>query len=378
MHEHLFYHFILNQASILSYISAIETAVPAYQYHQNELAAFFQNTAEDITIKRKMNMVAHKSGIQTRYSVLSDFGKQPIDFTFFEKNWDLSPPVSLTKRMEIYKTNALQLSLSAIRKIANFESIKGSITHISTVTCTGLFAPGLDIELIKELQLSPKTQRSSINFMGCNAAIISLNQANSICNSQEDAKVLVVCTELCTIHIQNSFTDDYLLSNSLFSDGSAAAIVSSKPQNFPEYTDLAITSFDSLIIHEGQNDMAWQLSENGFLMSLSAYISNLINGNMSKMLSDLNIQKDKIHFWAIHPGGKKILDDFANVFDLKNNELASAYNVLKNYGNMSSPTILFVLKELIGNDEKKTGGDTIFTAAFGPGLTIETMQLAYV
>ena len=378
MHEHLFYHFILNQASILSYLSAIETAVPVYQYHQNELVAFFQNTAENITIKRKMNMVAHKSGIQTRYSVLSDFGKQPSDFTFFEKNWDLSPPVSLSKRMEIYKTNALQLSLSAIRKIANFESIKSSITHIITVTCTGLFAPGLDIELIQELDLSPKTQRSSINFMGCNAAIIALNQANSICNGQEDAKVLVVCTELCTIHIQNSFTDDYLLSNSLFSDGSAAAIVSSKPQNLPEYTDLSITSFDSLIIHEGQNDMAWQLSENGFLMSLSAYISNLINGNMSKMLSDLNIQKDKIHFWAIHPGGKKILDDFANVFDLKNNELESAYHVLRTYGNMSSPTILFVLKELIGNDEKKKGGDTIFTAAFGPGLTIETMQLAYV
>jgi predicted naringenin-chalcone synthase len=96
------------------------------------------------------------------------------------------------------------------------------------------------------------------------------------------------------------------------------------------------------------------------------------------MLSDLNIQKDKIHFWAIHPGGKKILDDFANVFDLRNNELASAYHVLKNYGNMSSPTILFVLKELVGNDETKRGGDTIFTAAFGPGLTIETMQLAYV
>ena len=378
MHEHLFYYFILNQAFILSYLTAIEIAVPAYQYHQNELAAFFQNTAEDVTIKRKMNMVAAKSGIQTRYSVLADFGKQPSDFTFFEKNWDLSPPVSLTKRMEIYKTNALQLSLSAIRKIANFESIKSSITHIITVTCTGLFAPGLDIELIQALNLNPKTQRSSINFMGCNAAIIALNQANSICNSLPNAKVLIVCTELCTIHIQNSFTDDYLLSNSLFSDGCAAAIVSSKPQNLPEYNDLAITSFNSLIIHEGQNDMAWQLSENGFLMSLSAYISDLINGNISKMLSDLNIQKDKINFWAIHPGGKKILDDFAKVFDLKNNELASAYDVLKNYGNMSSPTILFVLKELIKTNESKTSGDIIFTAAFGPGLTIETMQLAYV
>jgi predicted naringenin-chalcone synthase len=96
------------------------------------------------------------------------------------------------------------------------------------------------------------------------------------------------------------------------------------------------------------------------------------------MLSDLNIQKDKINFWAIHPGGKKILDDFAKVFDLKNNELASAYHVLKNFGNMSSPTILFVLKELIKTNERKTSGDIIFTAAFGPGLTIETMQLAYV
>jgi predicted naringenin-chalcone synthase len=124
--------------------------------------------------------------------------------------------------------------------------------------------------------------------------------------------------------------------------------------------------------------MAWQLSEYGFLMSLSAYISNLINGNISKMLGDLNIQKEKINFWAIHPGGKKILDDFAKVFDFKNNEIESAYHVLKNYGNMSSPTILFVLKELISNNEHKKSGDTIFTSAFGPGLTIETMQLAYV
>jgi predicted naringenin-chalcone synthase len=374
----LFYYFIFNQPFILSYLSAIETAVPQYRYHQNDLAEFFQNTAEDTSIKRKMKMVAHKSGIQTRYSVLADFGNHPSDFTFFEKNWDLSPAVSLTKRMEIYKTNALQLSIASIQKIANFESIKNSITHIITVTCTGLFAPGMDIELIQALNLNPKTQRSSINFMGCNAAIIALNQANSICNSQSDAKVLIVCTELCTIHIQNSFTDDYLLSNSLFSDGSAAAIVSSKPQHLPEYNDLEITSFDSLIIHEGQNDMAWQLSEYGFLMSLSAYISNLINGNISKMLGDLNIQKEKINFWAIHPGGKKILDDFAMVFDFKNNEIESAYHVLKNYGNMSSPTILFVLKELISNNEHKKSGDTIFTAAFGPGLTIETMQLAYV
>jgi predicted naringenin-chalcone synthase len=362
----------------LSYLSAIETAVPTYCYNQNDLATFFQKTTPETTIKRKIKMVAQKSGIQQRYSVLSDFGNLPNDFTFFEKNWELNPQVSLTKRMEIYKTNALQLSVLAIQKIKNFESIKSNITHIITVTCTGLFAPGLDIELIRALNLKPTIQRSSINFMGCNAAIIALNQANSICNSLPNAKVLIVCTELCTIHIQNSFTDDYLLSNSLFSDGSAAAIVSSLPQNSPSYNDLVITSFDSLIIHEGQNDMAWQLSENGFLMSLSAYISNLINGNISKMLSDLNIQKENINFWAIHPGGKKILDDFANVFNFKNNELASAYQVLNNFGNMSSPTILFVLKELIENNQDARSGNTIFTAAFGPGLTIETMQLAYV
>jgi predicted naringenin-chalcone synthase len=124
--------------------------------------------------------------------------------------------------------------------------------------------------------------------------------------------------------------------------------------------------------------MAWQLSEFGFLMSLSAYISNLINGNILKMLGDLGIEKQNINLWAIHPGGKKILDDFEKVMAFENNELASAYEVLNNFGNMSSPTILFVLKQLLENNPTMESGNTIFTAAFGPGLTIETMQLAYV
>jgi predicted naringenin-chalcone synthase len=361
----------------MSYLQNIATAVPEYGYEQQVLTKFYTNSTEDVSVKRKVKILDAKSGTSTRYSVLEDYGLPPEQFSFFPKNQQLLPPPTLSQRMAIFKKEALPLSIKAIRNLPNFEAQKSSITHLITVTCTGLSAPGLDIELLQALSLPPTTHRSSVNFLGCNAAIIALKQADGICRSQPDAKVLVVCTELCTLHFQTIYNQDYLLCNVLFGDGSAAVLLSSQPQDDPACKNAEITHFDSFCIPDSRNEMAWQLSETGFIMNLTSYVGDLIKNNIKKMLDNVGITRESVDHWAVHPGGKKIVDNFGEALGLSATDLAASYQVLKDYGNMSSPTVLFVLKNILDKLVPQTEEQTIFAAAFGPGLTVETMQLRY-
>lgn len=363
----------------MSYLLGIETANPQYCLSQEQLAGFYSNVIDeqDEQAARKIRIVAGKSGIKQRYSVIGDYGRTHDSFTFFPQNRQIEPLPSLTDRMNVYKTEALKLSLEVVNKIKNFDCTKDQITHIITVTCTGMFAPGLDIELMRALQLKPTTHRASINFMGCNAAILAIKQADQICKSDANALVLIVCTELCTIHFQKQYTDNYILSNLLFSDGAAAALVSARKQVLHEdYTPVKINSFQSIIIHEGHHDMAWQLSETGFIMNLTSYVSCLINKNIPEVLKEIGITPDAINHWAIHPGGKKILDDFRTTMNIDATRLSHSYSVLEEYGNMSSPTVLFVLQKLL-NSKQVMNNETIYAAAFGPGLSIESALLQH-
>ena len=360
----------------MSYITAIETAVPENCFSQEILSTFYMNSTDDEINKRKIKIVSAKTGIQSRYSVIKDFEKDIDLIELFDRSQTSEP--GLSERMQVYKKYATELSINAVQKIKDFNNRKNEITHLITVTCTGLFAPGLDIELIRDLDLNPATQRSSINFMGCNAAIIALKSADAICRSQADANVLIVCTELCTIHFQKRFNDDYLLSNLIFGDGAAAVILSSQPNE--EYFDkkIQVNKFDSMILHNGYRDMAWQLSETGFIMNLTSYVPGLIKENILPLLDKIRLSPSSIDYWAIHPGGKKIVDDFASALGLDPSSLTETYDILKNYGNMSSPTVLFVLKKVLEKADQAQLGQKIFAAAFGPGLSIETMQLQYV
>lgn len=361
----------------MSYINAISTSVPEYCFSQEELSDFYIRSTDDILSQRKIKVVAGKSGINARYSVISDYGSSVEDFEFFNKSRDLLPEPSLSQRMDIYQKEALALSLKAVEGLSEYDIDLSKVTHLITVTCTGLFAPGLDIELIRALKLSPSIQRSSVNFMGCNAAILAIKNADMICRSTPHAQVLVVCTELCTIHFQKRFNDDYILSNLLFGDGAAAIVIGSESQTSFGHS-VKIEQFNSMLLHDGYPDMAWQLSETGFVMNLSSYVPTLIKNNIRKMILNAGINPDDIKHWAIHPGGKKILDDFALAFDLDKCSLSSSFKILKDYGNMSSSTILFVLKELFKSIKPEFRNDTILAAAFGPGLSIETMSLRYV
>jgi alpha-pyrone synthase len=164
----------------VSYLLCIETANPEYCHLQSGVTDFYCNSTSDETIRRKIKVIAAKSSIRERYSVIPDFSAVPENFIFFEKNKSLEPAPGLNKRMAVYQREALKLSLQAVKKIEGIDKIKENITHIITVTCTGLFAPGLDIELTKELNLKPTVNRISINFMGCNAAVLALKQAHQI------------------------------------------------------------------------------------------------------------------------------------------------------------------------------------------------------
>lgn len=354
----------------MSFITSIETAVPKYCHQQKDIASFFVNKTDDVTTQRKIKFVSDKSGINTRYSVVNDFSSNS-GFTLFTSNNEIP---SLSQRMAIYQAEALNLALEAVHNNKNFETLKSKITHVITVTCTGVFAPGLDIQLMQALHLSTSVARNSVNFMGCNAAILALKQADAICKAEKHAQVLIVCVELCTIHFQHNNNEDNILSNSLFGDGASALIVSSDKPSANNYPLLKINSFNSIIIEKGFNDMAWQLSSTGFLMNLTSYVSELINGNMNDFLRQISLSKNDIDYWAIHPGGKKIIDDFATTLSLDKHDLEASYEVLQRYGNMSSPTILFVLKQLI--DKKNiTSNKKIFVAAFGPGISLETVLL---
>lgn len=206
---------------------------------------------------RKINIIAKKSGVRKRYSVLKDF-KSDCDTTLLYNRLD----ASVENRMEVYRRFAPDLALESIAQALDTSGVSAhDITHLLTVSCTGMWAPGLDIALVQKLGLSAHTSRSSINFMGCHAAIHGLKQAYYITQSDPNAVVVVVCVELCTLHFQNKVDDDNLRANMLFGDGAAAVIVTSD-----SYRSLAqIDSFASLLVPEGKDDMAWQICSTGDL-----------------------------------------------------------------------------------------------------------------
>jgi predicted naringenin-chalcone synthase len=355
-------------------IIAIGTANPIHCHQQNDIMRFMLDANNPDEKNRKLlPILYHRSGINTRYSVFSDFSLSRGQWDFFSDNYTMP---SIEKRMAFYNQEAVKLSVTAIDNC--LQNIKETnvdiqaITHLITVTCTGLSAPGLDIQLVQALNLSPNIIRTSVNFMGCYAALHAIKIADAFCRADASAKVLVVCTELCTLHFQKSNDIDAILSSTLFADGSAACLISGDNDD----KGLEIKQFYSQIALSGQAEMAWQLSSTGFLMTLSSHVPKLIKQEIRNLLKNslqkLGLTTENITDWAIHPGGKNILEAVETSLELTVDALSESYDVLKNYGNMSSPTILFVLKKMMEDSSKK---GNIFAIAFGPGITMESVIL---
>jgi predicted naringenin-chalcone synthase len=357
----------------LSKIVSIGTAVPAYAHQQQDILAFMRRIyAMNEAGNRKLQFLYHHGGIDTRYSVISDYTRPAREWKFYPATENLEPFPSLEKRMQLYEQHAAALSMAAIRNCLDGKLDPQEITHLITVSCTGMSAPGLDLELVELLGLPKTVFRTSVNFMGCYAAIHALKLADALSRSDSDAKILIVCTELCTLHFQRDPTMNNILSGLLFSDGSAAALITQN--DFPT-NGLHMDGFYSEIIAKGKKDMSWELSSTGFQMGLSSYVPDLIEedfaGLVSHALEKKGIDRAAINHWCIHPGGKKILDCIYKSLHFTNGHLDTSYQVLKEYGNMSSATILFVLQRMMSAFDHGQP-NVVFGAAFGPGLTMES------
>ena len=357
----------------MSQIKSIGTAVPKFKHEQNEILHFMSRIyAFNEKERRTLKYLYHQSGISSRYSVLPDYTREPGEWTFYPPTENLEPFPSLEERMDIFNREAVDLSARAIRNCLKNHFELQEITHLITVTCTGLSAPGLDLQLIEWLDLPRNIFRTSVNFMGCYAAIHAMKIADALCSGDPDAKVMIVCTELCTLHFQQKASLDNITSSLLFGDGSAAMLVTGNADKKGGYP---LLGFYGEVMPRGKQDMSWELSSTGFEMTLSGYVPALIEEDFDMLvkhaLARQGISRDRITHWSIHPGGKKILEAIEKSLSLPKEKLDASYRVLRDYGNMSSPTILFVLNEIL-DDFGKDQNQTVFGAAFGPGLTMET------
>jgi predicted naringenin-chalcone synthase len=274
--------------------------------------------------------------------------------------------------MQIYRANAGNLACrAASQALSSAGSPADGITHLVTVSCSGFDAPGFDVQLIQELGLSLQVARTHVGFMGCHGALNGLRVAKAFAHADPQARVLLVAVELCSLHYQYGWTNERIVSNSLFADGAAALVVGKGRWGNPCWQlgdDMAE------IIPNTQDAMTWRIGDNGFEMTLSPMVPETIRlqlrSRIVAWLSDNNLNIEDIAGWAIHPGGPRILQSCRDALGLPEEAMAASTNVLRRFGNMSSPTIVFVLDEL-----RRSSRGPVVALGFGPGLAIEACLL---
>jgi len=368
------------------YITDIVTAVPPRSYTQEEARRFITGLPRYTDAqKRFLNRIYESTAIDKRHTVVEDYHRRPEEYEFYPPNRELEPEPGLEKRNDLFITHAADLSVRAVRDLlerrrSDLDPL--SITHLITVSCTGFSAPGFDFEIMRRIPLSPTVHRFHLGFMGCFAAFPALKLGHSICTADPDARVLIVNAELCSLHLQLKAETDMMVANALFADGVSATLLTGTaglPEERPEGgRGLRILDYAGRVIDGSESDMAWRIGPIAFDMRLSAYVPKFIQRNIAGVVDDLLAGSDRtradVDTWAIHPGGRAILDRAADALDLDTEAFADSYAVLREYGNMSSATIFFVLQRIL---ERGDGGE-IFAAAFGPGLTVESALLQAV
>ncbi len=339
----------------MSFIQHIGTAVPKHSLTQSEFAEIYSSMTEDSDIQRKIKFLTARSAIDKRHCVEPDIKK------LLE--------LSLEEKLATYHTNALELAEEAVTKNPAYCEHRENITDIIFISCTGMQAPGVEIDLIQKLGLSANVRRYNVNFMGCYAALTGLRMAKDIC-AGAGRTVLMVSVELCTLHFQHQFIDDYLLSNSIFADGAASVVITSEQHN----AKYKLIDFESRLLPASKDEMSWKISPSGFLMTLSGEVPKTISKSLTE--KQLFNKEPNTVGWAIHPGGKQIVDGIKGTLGLNESEVTTSRKVLLQNGNMSSATILFVLEEMLRN--RPTAKEEFIACAFGPGLTLESALISYV
>ena len=368
------------------YVRSLETAVPPTKLIQSEARDVFAAQPGLSRLgSRLVNTCFDSAAIDTRFTAVEELTNtsRAENPQFYDQESGLLLNPSTKVRNDIFAREATKLFVEAARAAlqAAPELDLLDITHLVTVSCTGFFNPGPDYKVVRELGLSPAVQRYHLGFMGCYAAFPALRAAKLFCEADPNAVVLVVCAELCSLHVRTSNDPDTIMGSALFADGAAAAVVTARPGS-EETALLTLDHFETVLTPVGEDSMAWNIGDNGFEMVLGNYVPHIIDDHIVDALKPLLAKEPElaalpytaIPHWAIHPGGRSILDKVQSRLGLSDAQLVPARHVLRNYGNMSSATVLFVLKHILEQavQEDVQDGGRICSMAFGPGLTVET------
>lgn len=348
-----------------AHINCIATAVPQYDVHR-AFIDFAADLLAEGTARNLFRRMARLSAIEHRYSFVNPIPAEDGSWSDAENIYVPGKFPPTARRMDLFERFAPQLAHSALDKLLLTEEERRSITHVIVTSCTGLYAPGLDFEVVSHLGLAPKVERTMIAFMGCYAAINALKSAHHIIRSEPDATVLILNLELCTLHLQETHDLEQVLSFLVFADGCAASLVSAQQKG------LAIDSFMALNIRETSNLITWRIGELGFDMHLSGEVPGKIGRALQESGTEITQGRDplSIDLWAVHPGGRSILDAVERGLRLRTDALGCSRDILARFGNMSSATVMFVLQQIM---ERAQVGQRGCAMSFGPGLTAETM-----
>jgi predicted naringenin-chalcone synthase len=368
---------------VSAHLLGIGTATPACSISQEDSLAAARRLSCLNGQERLLPVLYRRTNISRRGSILLREGGEQNLFQPAIGEGDSGP--STSSRLKRYRETAPVLAIEAARHaITDAEATPDQITHIVTASCTGFDAPGVDYHLIRALGLRPTTQRTHIGFMGCHAAINALRVARAYAEADPRARVLLCCVELCTLHYSYSRDPDKLVANAIFADGAAAGVVggmplasqrhgSSVPVQSHRHATLTILDTASCILPDSADAMTWAVGDHGFEMTLAASVPDLLKAHLrpwlESWLSTRGLTIEKIGGWAIHPGGPRVLSTVAECLSLTQTQIQASKEVLADHGNMSSPTVLFILNRL------RSGRRPLVAIAFGPGLVAEAALL---
>ncbi len=349
----------------IAHVNRIATSVPENDVHHGFVDYACEQLSADERSARVFRRLSEMGGIDHRYSfirVLKDESGSTIDA---DGVYTRGAFPSTAGRMRLFEEYAPILAERAVEGL-NLGADRSKVTHLIVTSCTGMSAPGVDLQIAERCGLPSTLERTAIGFMGCYAAVNAMKMARHVVRSEPDAKVLMLNLELCTLHLKESKDVEQILSFFLFADGCAASLISAEP------TGVAMDSFHAVLAPETRGHITWNVGDSGFDMLLSGKVPGAIREALRDKGDEIlkGVPKDEIDLWAIHPGGRTVLDAVQTAMELPDEALWASRGVLRDYGNMSSPSVVFVLKALM---EKASPGQQGCAMAFGPGLVAETM-----
>ncbi len=356
------------------YLWSLGTALPRFAVSQEDSIRFaVARCGADPRRQRWLAQIYQRTGVQQRHSVVLCREDGPLEqrqqfFPLPRPEHPTGP--TIRQRMALYEQHAPQLATQACRRALQQAQLEpGRITHLVTVSCSGFSAPGWDCQLIQQLGLSSQVARTHVGFMGCHGALNGLRVARAFARSHPQARVLLCALELCTLHHAYGWHPQRVVANALFADGAAALVGAGQPLG--QGPRWRLVASGSVVIPGTEQAMTWRIGDHGFQMTLAPEVPQLIQQHLrpwlDQWLARFQLTPSQIGSWAVHPGGPHILRACQHALGLKPEQLADCYQVLAQCGNMSSPTLLFILERLLG---RRAPGPVV-GLAFGPGLTVE-------